>query len=309
MPIKIPNELPARAKLESENIFVMTETRAITQDIRPLKIAVLNLMPTKITTETQLLRLLGNSPLQVDIELVRLDSHVSKNTPQEHLLAFYKPFSEVRNEKFDGMIITGAPIEHLDFEEVSYWDELCEVMDMSVSNVTSTLHICWGAQAGIYHHYGIGKVPKPEKISGVYPHKVLNSRKILLRGFDQSFLAPHSRWTGIDEGALEKCTDLETIITSPMVGTHTVTSKKGKHIFVFGHLEYDAETLAGEYFRDMEKDKETKIPYNYFPGDDPQNKPEITWRAHASLLFSNWLNYHVYQTTPYDISQISREEI
>ncbi|MCL2469063.1 MAG: homoserine O-succinyltransferase [Alphaproteobacteria bacterium] len=304
MPIKIPNKLPARAKLEGENIFVMTETRAITQDIRPLKIAILNLMPTRITTEIQLLRLLGNTPLQVDIDLIRLDSHIPQNTPQEHLLAFYRPFSEAKNDKFDGLVITGAPVEHLDFKEVDYWDELCAVMDWSVTSVTSTLHICWGAQAGIYHHYGIGKVPKDRKISGVYPHTVLNGLKMLLRGFDQSFLTPHSRWMGIDEEALAKCAELEPLVVSPMVGTHIVTSKKGKHIFVFGHMEYDAMTLADEYFRDLEKGENPAVPYNYFPDDDPKKTPLATWRAHANLLFSNWLNYHVYQTTPYDISQI-----
>ena len=304
MPIKIANELPAKAHLEEENIFVMTETRAITQDIRPLKIAVLNLMPTKIKTETQILRLLGNSPLQVDIELVRLDTHVSKNTPQEHLLAFYRPFSEVKSEKYDGLIITGAPVELLDFNEVDYWGELCQIMDWSLVNVTSTLHICWGAQAGIYHHYGINKLPLGRKIFGVFPHIVLNSRKILLRGFDSTFLAPHSRWTAIDESALAKCAELEELARSEMVGTHIVTSKKGKHIFVFGHMEYDAATLADEYFRDVAKGENPGLPYNYFPSDDPAKMPAITWRAHANLLFSNWLNYHVYQTTPYDISQI-----
>ena len=304
MPIRIPNELPARSHLEEENIFVMTETRAITQDIRPLKIAILNLMPTKITTETQLLRLLGNTPLQVDIELIRLDTHVSKNTPQEHLLTFYKPFRELKGKKFDGLIITGAPVELLDFERVDYWDELREIMDWSVANVTSTLHICWGAQAGIYHHYGIGKTHLAEKVSGVYPHKVLNSRKILLRGFDDTFLAPHSRWTTVDERGLAECPELELLAASPMVGAHIAASKGCKQVFVFGHMEYDSNTLGDEYFRDLAKNENPNIPYNYFPGDDPRNKPVITWRSHGNLFFSNWLNYHVYQTTPYDISQI-----
>ena len=301
MPIKIPNELPATARLEEENIFVMTQTRAITQDIRPLKIAILNLMPTKITTETQLLRLLGNIPLQVDIELIGLDTHTPKNTPQEHLLAFYKPFSDVKDEKFDGLIITGAPVELLDFEEVDYWDELCTIMDWSVTNVTSTLHICWGAQAGIYHHYGIGKTKLADKVSGVYPHIVKNSRSTLLRGFDNSFFAPHSRWTEICACDLEKCDSLEVLAVSPMVGAHIVISESGKQIFVFGHMEYDESTLAEEYFRDLAKGENPAIPYNYFLDNNPQNAPIITWRAHANLLFSNWLNYHVYQITPYII--------
>jgi len=301
MPIKIPNMLPATAHLESENIFVMTETRAITQDIRPLKIMILNLMPTKIVTETQLLRLLGNTPLQVDIQLVKLDSHSPKNTSPEHLLAFYEAFSAVRDKKFDGLIITGAPVEHLPFEEVSYWPELCEIMEWSKTNVTSTLHICWGAQAGLYYHYGVGKLPLDKKYSGVYPHSVLNCRKMLLRGFDNFFLAPHSRWSTVCEESLASCGELEVLVKSEAVGSHIIASEKGKHIFVVGHMEYDADTLAGEYFRDVAKDEATQIPCNYFPGDNPENKPPLTWRAHANLLFSNWLNYHVYQTTPYDL--------
>jgi len=303
MPIKIPNELPAKAHLESENIFVMTETRAITQDIRPLKIMLVNLMPTKINTETQLLRLLGNTPLQVDIELIKLDSHVSKNTPQAHLFAFYKSFSEVRHQKFDGLVITGAPVEHLDFEEVDYWGELCDIMDWSLTHVTSTLHICWGAQAGIYYHYGVEKRPLDKKISGVYPHEVKAFRKMLLRGFDHTFLAPHSRWSTICEKSVEDCEQLEVLAASDKVGLHIVASQKGKQIFVFGHMEYDAHTLSDEYFRDMAKGA-ADIPYNYFPGNDPQNTPISTWRAHANLLFSNWLNYHVYQATPYDMTKI-----
>ena len=303
MPIKIPNELPAKARLEEENIFVMTETRAITQDIRPLQIAILNLMPTKITTETQLLRLLGNTPLQVDIHLVKLDSHEPKNTPREHLLTFYKPFSEVRHQKFDGLIITGAPVEHLDFKKVNYWEELCEIMDWSVSNVTSAFHICWGAQAGLFHHYGIGKRTLDNKISGVYRHEVINNRKMLLRGFDAVFFAPHSRWTGIDEAAVKNHPELEILAVSPEVGIHIVVSPNGKQIYVFGHMEYDAETLKEEYFRDLGKNEASVVPHNYFPGNNPECAPIITWRAHANLLFSNWLNYHVYQTTPYQIHQ------
>ncbi len=301
MPIKIPNLLPAAGYLEEENIFVMTETRACAQDIRPLKIAIVNLMPTKIVTETQLLRLLGNTPLQVDIELVKLDSHVSKNTPQEHLVAFYKSFDEIKHEKFDGLVITGAPVESLDFAQVDYWGELCEIMDWSVKNVTSTLHICWGAQAGIYHHYGVGKLPLDKKISGVFEHVVLNGRTELLRGFDSNFLAPHSRWTTVDDAALDKCPDLERLVVAPDAGTHVVMSPKGKQIFVFGHMEYDADTLAQEYFRDLEKGT-PDVPCNYFPDNDPKNPPAITWRAHANLLFSNWLNYYVYQATPYMLS-------
>ena len=307
MPIKIPNELPAKTSLEAENIFVMTETRAMTQDIRPLKIAILNLMPTKITTETQLLRLLGNVPLQVDIELMGLGSHVSKNTPQEHLLSFYKPFSAYKDQKFDGFIITGAPVEHMEFEDVGYWEELCRIMDWSLTNVTSTLHICWGAQAALYRHYGIGKTPLEKKASGVFPHVVLNKHETLLRGFDDVFLAPHSRWTTIDDIALQKCKELKILVSSPMVGTNIVSyggDKTGNQVFIFGHMEYDAETLAGEYFRDAAKGENPEIPYNYFPNDDPKNTPPNVWRSHGNLLFSNWLNYHVYQTTKYDLSEI-----
>jgi len=301
MPIKIPNELPAKSQLEAENIFVMTELRAITQDIRPLKIAILNLMPTKITTETQLLRLLSNTPLQIDVELIRLDTHASKNTSKEHLLAFYKPFSEVKAACFDGLIITGAPVEHLAFEEVDYWDELCEIMDWSKTNVTSTLHICWSAQAAVYHHYGIGKVLLGQKISGVFLHEIMPNRTMLFRGFDSTFCAPHSRWSAVDEQAIQACTELEVLAVSPVAGIHIIGSKEGKDLFIFGHMEYDADTLADEYHRDIAKDPNTQIPCHYFPYDDPQNPPTVTWRAHANLLFSNWLNF-VYQETPYDIA-------
>ena len=306
MPINIPNELPAKARLEAENIFVMTETRATTQDIRPLKIAILNLMPTKIATETQLLRLLGNIPLQVDVELIGLDTHVPQNTPQEHLLAFYKPFSTIKHKKFDGFIITGAPVELLDFEEVDYWDELCEIMDWSVKNVTSTFHICWGAQAGLYHHYGINKIPLPGKLSGVYKHDILNSCETLLRGFDDTFLSPHSRWTTISEQDLEECAELEVVAKSEMAGAHIIVARNGRQVFVCGHMEYDADTLAGEYFRDLGRNENPAIPHNYFEDDNPQNTPKNTWRSHASLLYSNWLNYHVYQTTPYDLSELDK---
>jgi len=304
MPINIPNDLPAKARLESENIFVMTETRATTQDIRPLKIAILNLMPTKIATETQLLRLLGNIPIQVDIELIGLDTHVPQNTPQEHLLAFYKPFSAIKHQKFDGFIITGAPVELLEFEEVDYWDELCEIMDWTITNVQSTFHICWGAQAGLYRHYGINKIPLSGKLSGVYTHTISNSCETLLRGFDDTFLSPHSRWTTLPEQDLEKCAELEVVAKSEIAGAHIIVARNGRQVFVCGHMEYDADTLAGEYFRDLGRNEDPAIPHNYFEDDNPENVPKNTWRAHASLLFSNWLNYHVYQTTPYDLSKL-----
>ena len=301
MPIKIPNTLPAKAELEKENIFVMTETRAITQDIRPLKIAILNLMPEKLTTETQLLRLLGNTPLQVDIRLIRPDSHMSRNTPESHLLEFYKPFSEVESRKFDGLIITGAPVEQIPFEEVRYWRELQAIMDWSVSNVTSAMHICWGAQAGLYHHYGIGKNVLPNKVFGVFPHTTKQECNKLIQGFDTVFYAPHSRWTGIDENALGTRPELDVLASSEMVGSHIISTGDNRQIFITGHMEYNADTLAQEYRRDFEKGLNPEIPYNYFPNNCPDESPVTTWRAHANLLFSNWLNYCVYQTTPYDL--------
>ena len=301
MPIRIPNELPAKAQLEAEHIFVMPELRATTQDIRPLKIALLNLMPTKITTETQFLRLLSNTPLQIDIELIRLDTHTSKNTSKEHLLAFYKSFAEVKNQRFDGLIITGAPIEHLEFEEVDYWDELCEIMDWSKTNVTSTLHICWGAQAAMYHHYGIGKVPLAQKLSGVFPHEVVVNQPMFFRGFDSTFYAPHSRWSAVDETALKACPMIEVLAMSSAAGVHIARAAQSNQLFVFGHMEYDADTLAQEYIRDIAVDPNAQIPANYFPSDDPQKPPMVTWRAHANLLFANWVNF-VYQETPYDIT-------
>ncbi|MCL2286798.1 MAG: homoserine O-succinyltransferase [Firmicutes bacterium] len=301
MPIKIPNTLPAKAELESENIFVMTETRAVTQDIRPLKIAILNLMPEKLATETQLLRLLGNTPLQVDIVFVRPGSHMSKNTPQSHLLAFYKPFLEVEIQKFDGLIITGAPIEQMPFEEVSYWSELRSIMDWSRANVTSTLHICWGAQAGLYYHYGIGKTVLPGKVFGVFPHNTAGECNKLVQGFDSIFHAPHSRWAAVDETALEAHPELEILASSPMVGPHIVSTRDHKQIFLLGHMEYNPDTLLQEYNRDLEKGLNPNVPYNYFPNDCPTCSPVTTWRAHANLLFSNWLNYCVYQTTPYNL--------
>ena len=304
MPIKIPNELPAVKALESENIFVMTETRAITQDIRPLKILILNLMPTKIDTETQLSRLLGNSPLQVEIELIHTSSYHSKNISEEHLLSFYKVFSDVRDRYFDGMIITGAPVEKMEFEEVEYWEELSEIMEWTKTHVHSTLHICWGAQAGLYYHYGVKKYMLSEKLSGVYPHVVDYKNSILFRGFDSVFYVPHSRYTTVLREDIEKIPELRILSSSEKAGVYTVSTKGGKQIFITGHSEYDAETLNKEYTRDKLAGISPKIPVNYFPDDDDTKQPMLTWRAHATLLFTNWLNYFVYQTTPYDINEI-----
>ena len=305
MPIKIQNTLPARKILESENIFVMTEARAVAQDIRPLKIIILNLMPTKAETETQLLRLLGNSPLQVDIELLQTVTHVSKNTSASHLTTFYKSFDEVRNQKFDGMIITGAPVEMLPFEEVDYWPELCEIMDWSRKNVYSTLHICWGSQAALYHHYGIPKHQLTEKLSGIFRHRILDVFHPLVRGFDDRFLLPHSRYTGVLREDIEKHDDLIVLATSRVAGVSIVANKNGRQFFIMGHAEYDRNTLANEYFRDVNKGINPRVPQNYFPGDDPAALPPLTWRSHANLLFTNWLNYYVYQQTPYDIKTIT----
>jgi len=304
MPIKIPNKLPAEKILESENIFVMNEKRAITQDIRPLNIVILNIMPTKITTETQLLRLLSNTPLQVNVQFIAMESHESKNTPKEHLETFYKTFDEIKKDKFDGMIITGAPIEQMPFEEVDYWDELTEIMEWTKTNVTSTMHICWGAQAGLYYHYGVKKYPLDKKMFGVFDHTLARKNKMLTRGFDDVFKVPHSRHTEIKEEDVRAVPGLEIIATSKDAGVYLVTSKKGKQIFVTGHVEYDAETLATEYFRDVDKGLPIEVPKNYFPNNDPKKKPVNSWRSTANLLFSNWLNYHVYQTTPYDINEI-----
>ena len=305
MPIKIPNELPAVRTLENENIFVMTETRAITQDIRPLKILILNLMPTKIDTETQLSRLLGNTPLQVEIELIHTESHKSKNTSEEHLLAFYKQFSDVKDRYFDGMIITGAPVEKMEFEEVDYWDELVEIMDWSKTHVQSTLHICWGAQAGLYHHFGIKKYMMEEKLSGVYAHTVDYKRSILFRGFDDVFYVPHSRYTTVSRTEIENTPGLRILASSEKAGVYAVTTPGGRQIFVTGHSEYDGDTLKKEYTRDKLAGINPKIPENYFPNDDDTREPIISWRAHATLLFTNWLNYFVYQTTPYDLVKIA----
>ena len=304
MPIKIPNDLPAYKTLTEENIFVMTETRATTQDIRPLKILIVNLMPKKIETETQLARLLGNTPLQVEPTLLHTSSHQSKNVAEEHLLAFYKTFEDVKNENFDGMIITGAPVEHMPFEEVEYWAELCEIMEWSKTHVHSTLHICWGAQAGLYYHYGIQKQAVDKKLFGVFPHTVDYKSSILFRGFDDVFFVPQSRHTTVLKEDVKKVSKLKILASSKQTGVYAVSTKNGRQIFITGHSEYDADTLKNEYLRDLSQGKPIEIPYNYFPNDDPTKPPMVSWRAHANLLFSNWLNYFVYQSTPYDIKDI-----
>ena len=304
MPIKIPNELPATKTLTEENIFVMTETRAMTQDIRPLHILLLNLMPTKIDTETQLSRLLGNTPLQVELTLARVRSHESKNTSEEHMLAFYKNFDEVSHLNFDGMIITGAPVEHLPFEEVDYWEELCRIMEWSKTHVHSTFHICWGAQAGLYYHFGIQKKPLPEKMFGVFPHTLDYRRSILFRGFDDVFMVPHSRHTTVDRADIERVPELRILASSEEAGVYALMTKNGRQIFITGHSEYDPQTLNKEYKRDVAAGKPISVPKNYFPNDDPAREPLVSWRAHANLLYSNWLNYFVYQTTPYDLKDI-----
>ena len=304
MPIQIPNDLPAAATLQQENIFVMKESRAISQEIRPLEIVVLNLMPTKIATETQLSRLLGNTPLQVHLELMHTTSHRSKNISQEHLLTFYKSFNELKHRKFDGMVITGAPVEHMAFEEVDYWPELCQIMEWSKTNVHSTFHICWGAQAGLYYHYGINKHQLDKKLFGVYPHTADYKRSILLRGFDDEFWVPHSRHTTVLREDIEAVPGLRVIASSREAGVYAAMTKKGRQIFVTGHSEYDADTLYKEYKRDKDLGLPISVPDNYFPNDDETQAPMVRWRGHANLLFSNWLNYFVYQTTPYDIMTI-----
>ncbi|MCI8589164.1 MAG: homoserine O-succinyltransferase [Clostridiales bacterium] len=304
MPIKIPNGLPAIQTLHQENIFVIPETRALTQDIRPLKLLLLNLMPTKITTETQLARLLGNTPIQVELELLKTASHVSKNTSEEHMLTFYKTFDEIKENKFDGMIITGAPIEHLPFEQVEYWQELCQIMAWSKKNVTSTLHICWGAQAALYYHYGIEKIPLPEKMFGVFAHQVEHKGSMLFRGFDDTFMVPHSRHTTLNRADVEAVPALKILASSEEAGVYAIATEKGRQIFLTGHSEYDTDTLKREYERDKEAGLPTKLPVNYFPDNDPKKSPASTWRSSAHLLYSNWLNYFVYQSTPYDLSEI-----
>ena len=304
MPIKIPNALPATETLENENIFVITESRAISQDIRPLHILVLNLMPTKIVTETQLARVLGNTPLQVELELLQTSSHEAKNVSQEHMLAFYKTFDDIRDNRYDGMVITGAPVEHLPFEAVDYWDELCEIMEWSRTHVHSTFHICWGAQAGLYHHYGIPKRSLDKKLFGVFEHRVERRQSILFRGFDDVFMAPHSRHTTVDRADVEAVPALKILASSDDAGVYAMHTEGGRQVFVLGHAEYDADTLEKEYLRDKNLGLPIEVPRNYYPNDDDTQRPRVTWRGHANLLYSNWLNYFVYQNTPYDLNEI-----
>lgn len=304
MPIKIPNLLPATETLLKENIFVMTETRAITQDIRPLSILMLNLMPKKIETETQIARLIGNTPLQVELELLQTATHKATHTAEEHMLAFYKTFNEVKDRRFDGMIITGAPVEQKPFEEVDYWPELCEIMEWSKTHVTSTLHICWGAQAGLYYHYGINKYPLEKKLFGVFRHKLDYKRSMLFRGYDDTFLVPHSRHTDCRREDIEAVPDLRIIASSDEAGVFCAMTDRGRRVFVMGHSEYDADTLKREYLRDKEAGLPIELPVNYFPNDDDTREPVVTWRSCANLFYSNWLNYYVYQSTPYDIGDI-----
>jgi len=304
MPIKIPNDLPAVQTLADENIFVMTETRAITQDIRPLKIVLLNLMPKKIETETQLSRMLGNTPLQIELTLIRTSSHISQNTAREHLLAFYQTFDEIKDQNFDGMIITGAPVEQMEFEDVDYWDELCRIMDWSRTHVHSTMHICWGAQAGLYHHYGVKKYPLEKKLFGVFPHKADYQKSILLRGFDDVFYVPHSRHTTIKREDVENIEGMKILASSEEAGVHIIYADGGKQFFILGHAEYDPLTLDAEYKRDVSQGLPIEVPKNYYPDDDPSRAPIVNWRSHANLLYTNWLNYFVYQSTPYDLKEI-----
>ncbi len=304
MPIKIANELPAHKSLELENIFVMTEDRAIKQDIRPLKILILNLMPTKIETETQILRLLSNSPLQIEIDLLQLKSHKSKNTSEEHMLKFYKTFDEVENLKFDGMIVTGAPVENLEFEQVDYWEELCSIFEWSKKHVYSTFHICWGSQAALYYHYGVPKYPLEEKIFGVFPHRCLDPLHPLMRGLDEVFYVPHSRHTENRRSDIALVKDLQILSYSDLAGVHLISDMACRNFFASGHSEYDRETLAKEYFRDLNKGLDIKQPYNYFPDGDTNKPPLVQWRSTANIIFTNWLNYFVYQQTPYDLSTL-----
>ena len=306
MPIKIPDNLPASRILADENVFVIKENMAFHQDIRPLKIAIFNLMPTKVVTETQLLRLLGNSPLQVDVVFFHPESHDSKNVLPSHLSEFYKVFPEIRDERFDGLIITGAPVELLPFEQVDYWNELCEIMEWSKSNVTTTLHICWGAQAGLFYHYGIEKRMLPEKLSGVFEHRNLNPKARLLRGFDDVFYIPQSRYTYNSTEDIQDEPDLDILAFSDIAGASICASKDRRRIFVSGHLEYDRETLKYEYERDVKKGLMPGVPENYFPGNDPSGVPYHQWRSHAYMLYGNWLNYYVYQATPYDLSTLHK---
>lgn len=301
MPIKTQSELPAKEILENENIFVMDENRAGHQDIRPLQVGILNLMPLKEDTELQLLRALSNTPLQVDVSFVYVKTHVAQNTPQSHLNQFYTTFDEIENQKFDGFIITGAPVEQMDYEEVDYWRELCHIMDWTTRNVTSTLHICWGAQAGLYHYYGINKHLLESKLFGIYPHRVMNRKVPLVRGFDDIFMAPHSRHTQVLADDIEACEELTILARSEEAGVYLLMAKEGKQIFVMGHPEYDRMTLDKEYRRDKDKGLPIAVPKNYYPQDDPEQRPNLQWRAHCNTLYSNWLNYYVYQVTPYEL--------
>ena len=306
MPIKIPNQLPATATLTDENIFVMTETRAVRQDIRPLQILLMNLMPTKVETETQLARVLGNTPLQIELELIAPSRHEFRNTDPSHMLAFYKTFADVRERYFDGLIITGAPVELLKFEEVDYWAELCGLMEWSKTHVHSTLHICWGAQAALYYHYGIPKRLLPRKLFGIFRHTLEDRKYILFRGFDDVFWVPHSRNTTVDRADIEAVPGLKVLAASPEAGVYAVKTKHGRQVFLMGHAEYDRDTLKREYLRDLAAGVEIALPKNYFPDDDPTQSPLVTWRSCAHLLYGNWLNYCVYQTVPYDIHDIKK---
>ena len=304
MPIKIDNQLPARKSLENENVFVMTEFRAQSQDIRPLKILLLNLMPTKIETETQILRLLSNSPLQLEVDLLHTVTHKSKNVSEEHLTKFYNSFNEIRNNRYDGMIVTGAPVEKMEFEEVDYWEELCEIFEWSKTNVYSTFNICWGAQASLYYRYGVKKYPSEKKVFGIFPHRALDAFHPLIRGLDDIFYVPHSRHTVLKMSDIAKVKDLQVISYSEQAGIHILSDMDCRNFFITGHSEYDRDTLKKEYLRDVNLGLEIDIPVNYFPDDNPDNIPVITWRSTANLIFSNWLNYFVYQKTPYDLSNL-----
>lgn len=307
MPICIPAALPAARTLTEENIFVMDQYRASTQDIRPLRILVLNLMPTKVATETQLARLLGNTPLQIDMELIGISGHIPKNTSREHMLSFYRPFNAVKFDYFDGLVITGAPVELLPFEEVDYWEQLCEIMDWSKTHVHSTLHICWGAQAALYHHYGIPKEQLPEKLFGVFEHNVTHKRSILFRGFDDTFMTPHSRHTTIRREDVLAVPELKILAESEEAGVYAISTHGGRQVFIMGHSEYDTDTLLREYKRDTAAGQKIRLPRHYFPGDDDTKAPRNTWRSSAHLLYANWLNYFVYQSTPFVLSDIAQE--
>lgn len=306
MPIKIPNSLPARETLEGENIFVMTEYRAIHQDIRPLNLLILNLMPTKIATETQLLRKFSNTPLQIQVELLQTISHDAQNVDRSHLESFYTSYDQIKDKNYDGLVITGAPVENLDFETVDYWEELCQIMEWSKTHVHSTLHICWGAQAGLYYHYGIPKYALPQKLFGVFDHRVLNPSSPLFRGFDDRFYAPHSRHTEVLEEDIRKVPGLEVLAVSEEAGVFAVKTEDSRQFFLLGHLEYDRNTLAQEYWRDVDRGLDIQVPRHYFPNDDPNQTPIVRWRSAGQLIYTNWLNYYVYQTTPYDLTRLDR---